>query len=370
MIRLFLPTLFLTAIHFMANAQEIYFLAGPLPGIENKYTTLVKYNAQNCQLVSIFEFEDELNLSLISPGSLSFHPDGRLYMISESRLIAFNVLTRRIDKILPLRSIDQQRLMLEDELAYLAISEEGRVVISDDHRDQSNFRFLYIDYDLRHNRSIRYSTSEDLFGVPDVNYPIGGFLKNNNLLFTSEGSGDTDNEYNWDVNSYGYWDLAAAQFDTVVLRDTRDYSILAPSVYLPPCEPAQMLSTGSYNGLRNHELIHIHVDGRSITSICPGQIYPETTFPIPSWIVNGVANTTDFRQSSLRIDLDADNSSFHPTAGYYDSLTTCMQEAPIADDDIALYTCGSEVDSISFRLAYFDQPRLPEEYLSAEGFET
>src|SRR5699024_7211245 len=35
-----------------------------------------------------------------------------------------------------------------------------------------------------------------------------------------------------------------------------------------------------------------------------------------------------------------------------------------------LYTCGAEVDSISFRLVYFDQPRLPREYLSAEGFES
>ncbi len=349
-------------------SQEIYLLPGNL-NFEKQFSTLYKYNGNTCILEIVFEFEDELNSSLISPGSLSFHPDGRLYMISESRLIAFNVLTRRIDKILPLRSIDQQRLMLEDDFAYLAISEEGRVVISDDHRDQSNFRFQYIDYDLRHNRSLRYSTSEDLFGVPDVNFPIGGFLKDNNPLFVGEGGDGADGQYNWDVNSYGYWDITAGRFDTVVLRDTRDYSILAPSVYLPPCEPVQMLSTGSYNDLRNHELIHIYPEAQSITEICPGLLFPEISFPHPFWAINGVANTTDFRQSSLRIDLDGDNSSFHPTAGYYDSLTTCRQEAPLVNDDIELYTCEDEVDSISFRLAYFVQPRLPEEFLTAEGFE-
>lgn len=131
-----------------------------------------------------------------------------------------------------------------------------------------------------------------------------------------------------------------------------------------------MLSTGSYNGLRNHELIHMHIDSRSITTLCPGQLIPDISIPNPFWAANGVSNTTDFRQSSLRIDLDGDNSSFHPTAGYYDSLTNCIQEAPIADDDIVLYTCGDAVDSISFRLAYFDQPRLRREYLSVEGFET
>ena len=81
----------------------------------------------------------------------------------------------------------------------------------------------------------------------------------------------------------------------------------------------------------------------------------------------GGATPTDFRQSSLRIHLDADRSSGHMTGGYYDTLTTCRKEAPVADDDIELFTCGAEVDYISFRLGYYDQPRLAAEYLTAEA---
>src|SRR5690625_3539387 len=81
-------------------------------------------------------------------------------------------------------------------------------------------------------------------------------------------------------------------------------------------------------------------------------------------------NPTDFRQSPLRIHLDEDQSSGHMTGGYYDTLTTCRKEVPIADEDIELFTCGAAVDSISFRLRYYDQPRLAEEYLTAEGSES
>src|SRR5690554_3759108 len=253
-------TLIVAFSYLMGTAQDIYFLPYQIPGIEYTHRKLAKYNPESCQFQIIYDFEDYIESGVISPGSLSFHPDGRLYMLSESRLLAFNVLTRRIEKILPLRTIDLQRLILEDDFAYLAISEEGRVLISEDFKDQSNIRFRYIDYDLRQNRSLRYSTSEDLFGIPDVNFPIGGFLKSNNPLFFGEGGNGADGQYSWDVNSYGYWDITAGRFDTVVLRDSREYFILAPSVYLPPCEPTQMLSTGSYNSLRNHELIHIHVD--------------------------------------------------------------------------------------------------------------
>lgn|SRR5690606_18909349 len=182
-IRQFTTTLFMVFFYSMGTAQDMYFLPYQIPGIENTHRKLAKYNPESCQFQILYDFEDHIESGVISPVSLSFHPDGRLYMISESRLLAFNVLTRRIDKILPLRSFDLQRLILEDDFAYLAISEEGRVLISEDFKDQSNTGFRYIDYDLRHNHSLRYSTSEDLFGDPEVNLPIGGFLQNNNPIF-------------------------------------------------------------------------------------------------------------------------------------------------------------------------------------------
>src|SRR5690606_41872007 len=78
-------------------------------------------------------------------------------------------------------------------------------------------------------------------------------------------------------------------------------------------------------------------------------------------ILNGLgeATTTDFRRSPLRIDLDADNSSGHITAGYYNTLTTCQKEVPVMDD-VELYTCEGEVDYTSFRLKYYADPLLPE----------
>src|SRR5690625_3789095 len=84
-------------------------------------------------------------------------------------------------------------------------------------------------------------------------------------------------------------------------------------------------------------------------------------------LIKYTATLTDFRQSPLRIHLDEDQSSGHMTGGYYDTLTTCRKEVPIADEDIELFTCGAAVDSISFRLRYYDQPRLAEEYLTAEA---
>ncbi len=45
-----------------------------------------------------------------------------------------------------------------------------------------------------------------------------------------------------------------------------------------------------------------------------------------------------------------------------------MKEAPLVGDDIALATCGGEVDSISFRLRYYDNPRLIDEKIDSEKY--
>src|SRR5690625_3842303 len=112
----------------------------------------------------------------------------------------------------------------------------------------------------------------------------------------------------------------------------------------------------------------IDMEDQKIQEVCEDLFDPEfyDGSTLPLWLVLGLATPTDFRQSPLRIHLDDDISSGHMTGGYYDTLTTCRKEVPIADDDIELFTCGAAVDSISFRLRYYAQPRLAEEYLTAE----
>ena len=39
----------------------------------------------------------------------------------------------------------------------------------------------------------------------------------------------------------------------------------------------------------------------------------------------------------------------------------------MTDEDIELFTCGAAVDSVSFRLGYYDQPYLPAEHLTVEA---
>lgn len=338
----------------MASCQDIYFLQSTLAEYGLNLSILMKYDAQTCELQEVYDFTGELN-SPISPWSLSFHPDGRLYMIANTKLLTFNTLNGKVDKI------ESETLKGSP---YLAISEEGQVLITEFIGDG----FSYIDYDLRKNQRIKTYSPQDFFGISNLSIPIGGFLNNNDLLFFGV-TEFADNQYIWGENTYAYWDMNAGKYDTTQLHNSREFLFLTPSIYLPPCEPRQMLSTGSYNDLRNNELIHIYTEDRTITTICPGQLFPKLSLPTSAWAVNGVANTTDFRQSPLRIDLDANNSSLHPTAGYYDTLTTCHQEAPVTDDDIMISTCEAEVDYISFRLAYYEQPRLHEEFLTAEGYE-
>src|SRR5690625_5074250 len=140
---------------------------------------------------------------------------------------------------------------------------------------------------------------------------------------------------------------------------------------MPPCESAQLIDIGSYDNDRRYELLKIDMEDQKIQEVCEDLFDPEfyDGSTLPLWLVLGLATPTDFRQSPLRIHLDDDMSSGHMTGGYYDTLTTCRKEVPIADDDIELFTCGAAVDSISFRLRYYDQPRLAEEYLTAERSE-
>lgn len=76
-----------------------------------------------------------------------------------------------------------------------------------------------------------------------------------------------------------------------------------------------------------------------------------------------MAATDDFRDNSLLLDLDADNSSYHRTGGYFDTLTICNPTGRLTDDDISFRTCGGSIDSIVFESKYFSDPNLKSEKL-------
>src|SRR5690606_31150406 len=121
-----------------------------------------------------------------------------------------------------------------------------------------------------------------------------------------------------------------------------------------------LMSRLGFIGPEGSGLIRFNIESGELDYLCDNEAVQK---------LNGLgqATTTDFRRSPLRIDLDADNSSGHITAGYYDTLTTCQREVPLMDD-VELYTCDGVVDYISFRLKYYDDPLLPEERIYSPDF--
>lgn len=75
---------------------------------------------------------------------------------------------------------------------------------------------------------------------------------------------------------------------------------------------------------------------------------------------------TGFRQSGLRMDLDLDNSSLHPTDGYHDTLSSCSDFIPICGDDIGITTCGQTIDSISYKLHRYEIEPIDSETIFIE----
>ncbi|WP_236979192.1 gliding motility-associated C-terminal domain-containing protein [Membranihabitans maritimus] len=318
----------------------------------------MQYNPEECVLEEEYDFENEFN-GKISRGGLSFHSDGRLYLMVDDQIIAYNVYTNQIDKTIPFLSDN-------DNFSSLAISEEGRLIISN--LDGSNNSFI-TEFDIRKGAIIQRYTPEEFYGTDVFVSSVEAILPGDLYVLGGESSNNQGSSRNSGL-ILPIWDAHTGIVDTLEFDYSFQFQYAFPSPYIPPCGPVQYLTTASYNRLRNHRLLRINTEELSLSEICQDHpLMSDGPLPTPNWVVNGLATPTDFRQSPLRIDLDTDNSSYHATAGYYDTLTTCMPRAPITDDDIEISTCGAEVDYISFRLMYYDQPHLPEEYITAEGFE-
>ncbi len=270
-----------------------------------------------------------------------FHPDGRLYMAGGLHIYIYNVTDRRVEEVIPLSdmSINKRGFNL------LTINEEGLIVISDHQNDPNTFKEL----DLR-NRVAKSHESEKLLANNKFFSGINGIMPDGRfLMFSGKSFG----------NTYRLWDSSSDSIFNIQVDHSDDYSLQDAAIYFPACEPLQLISLG-WQGTDFISNLNINTGTNTLQKACPD---------IKGFIGRGqTAHPTGFRQSPLRIDLDADNSSHHIAAGYYDTLTSCRKEVPVMDDDMELYTCEAEVDYISFRLRYYDDPRLPDERIYAEGF--
>src|SRR5690625_1172525 len=323
---LFISFLFLC--FYTAKTQDFYRMQGNKLYIYDLNTS--------CEGVEEFDFEGEFYYS-----ELRFHPDGHLYIKSLSPDLH---LYKYLYKFHPVqKKFVQIELNTAQPVTQIAISEEGRVILS---HNNNNITEIY-DYDLRQNEVIRVFDKDEIPGINPKH--VGGILKDGYFLLPTMINS---------VDNYGMWNPETGDIKAFPVKLEENSDFLATSVLYSPCGDLSV-----YALVRKFNESWISwgdTISNSMRSLCEmGSIVP----------VVG-ANPTDFRQSPLRIHLDHDQSSGHMTGGYYDTLTTCRKEVPIADDDIELFTCEATVDSISFRLRYYDQPRLAEEYLTAEGSES
>src|SRR5690625_2427919 len=329
---LFISFLFLC--FYTAKTQDFYRMQGNKLYIYDLNTS--------CEGVEEFDFEGEFYYS-----ELRFHPDGHLYIKSLSPDLH---LYKYLYKFHPVqKKFVQIELNTAQPVTQIAISEEGRVILS---HNNNNITEIY-DYDLRQNEVIRVFDKDE---IPRINPKhVGGILKDGYFLLPTMITS---------MKNGGMWNPETRDIKAFPVKLEENSSFLATSVLYPPCGSLSVYAI-------EYKIEYKEID--PLTSefwIIRGDTISNNIDPlcdVNSFLPVVGANPTDFRQSPLRIHLDEDQSSGHMTGGYYDTLTTCRKEVPIADEDIELFTCGAAVDSISFRLRYYDQPRLAEEYLTAEA---
>lgn len=350
--------------------QEVYFIENVYKDGVESLNRLMKMDVRSCEIEFVFDFaegEDPTSVdqnASVSRMSPSFHPDGLLYVKKSGELIGLNVHTRKIEKRI---EITQQKSILST--GALAISEEGEVWISEIYGSSpaGSAGYQYDRFSLRDEEVLETFTSVELFGEADIDLPIGGFLENGHPLFITNQvvDGSPGSNYFWSTNHIYFWNIENSELDSLNIDHSKSYIFYVPSIYRPGGEPLQILTFGGYDRFNYIEMLHGHFGDHVIDELCPRLLF-DGSWLSTYHLIFMMANVTDFRQSSLRIHLDHDQSSGHMTGGYYDTLTACKKEVPIADEDIELFTSGGVVDSVSFRLRYFDRPNLKEEYLTAE----
>lgn len=269
-------------------------------------------------------------------GDIAFHPDGRIYAINDSLISSINVHNGESEIVTPLA--DQN---IDIRFGTLLISEEGDVLIAGQKKQILSGWF----FDLR---------ELSVLGTIDLNW----ILESSNIIGNGSLYSELNKKYIGGVSNQELilYNINKQTTELLEWNNTPEQAIFGAAKSLPPCGEAVLLGFNPVIGVASY-YAGLNVETGEFTQYC--NVVETNTL--------AYATPTDFRRSTLRIDLDKDNSSGHITAGYYDTLTTCHKEVPVMDD-MELYTCGQEVDYISFRLRYYDTPRLPEERIYSDGF--
>ncbi|WP_236980182.1 gliding motility-associated C-terminal domain-containing protein [Membranihabitans maritimus] len=315
-----------------ARSQEVYTI--------NK-GQFYKYNLYTCQK------EEMPGLSVfIGEGNtlrnMFFHPDGFVYGIfNDSLLIRYHPVKHKTETVADIFDLIEMR-EYSTSVYGIAISEEGVFYLSPNH-------FVY-DYDVRNGDINEIIYEGDPFLI--LTGLISGFY--GNLIFR-ELAGD----------EYVVWDPEA---DTVKRFEFESSLPMARSsgrngLLYEKCGSRYNITHVRNSVSTSSIFAIINFDEQKYSARCP-EAASSFAAKIPYY---SITDPTMFRQSPLRIDLDADNSTGHIAAGYYDTLTMCRDDVPIVDEDIELSACDAEIDYISFRLKYYDDPYITSEYLDVPG---
>lgn len=336
LIRLYFALFFLIIFN-PSYSQEIYKIV--------RGTWLHKLDIQSCVYEEIYDFYDFNIQHNSSTSDISFHPDGMLYLSGTRHIIVYNVRQKRIESVVPLTMFDANSFGLN----FLTINEEGEILWSN---HQVRPHHILRQIDLRHLTVVSVPEEEiiqDRPGFPGMD----GQLPDGNYLVWGGSFGDGRE------NHIAVWNSVIDEAEYIEYDYPVWVRITDSHIYYPACGPLQLLGLGYILGGPFKSKMLVNVETHSLEEVCPeiDEYYARANS----------AHPTDFRRSPLRIDLDADNSSGHITAGYYDTLTTCRKVVPVMDD-VELYTCGGAVDYISFRLKYFDDPLLPVERIYSVDF--
>src|SRR5690606_18221177 len=322
-------------------------LASPIASGQDYFhaTGFIIYSVtlENCEVRPVFTIDDDYGRYIYD---IAYHPNGRLYGTTHLGLLEINPVNGELVTFAPWNIQFPQ-----SDYTNILFDEEGIGLLTRPEEDSEDSRYdnyhLY-QYDTR-NQSILW----------DKLYPY--FLFNDDIQLTAK----IGNYYVFDgINPQHVRLLNLENLDIVNAAEwpgLGDVSLTFPALEYLPCDDHPVLvGRASYTSPTQGRLIRFNIESGELIDLCDKSEIQ---------ILNGLgeATTTDFRRSPLRIDLDADNSSGHITAGYYNTLTTCQKEVPVMDD-VELYTCDGEVDYISFRLKYYDDPLLPEERIYSPDF--
>lgn len=315
-----LLVLLLCANGIHAMTQEIYI---------GEYEKIAALDLNTCEYqdISIGPLEGAQENILFD---LAFHPNGKLYITTTKDIVELDPRTWEPNILQSWTKNPQAQYMS------MAINEDGDFIVGGVHGHV---------YDWRNNDFEAYYRTESLLILPF------GFFNGRLLdLNTNRQVFSTSTLDNILAPRDTFWNFIGSEYEYYWITKTHK-----------PCGGTLFISQAYKKGGTLDHYLKFDESARTIEPLC----YTPDGSPLRS---QGLAATDDFRDNGLLLDLDADNSSYHRTGGYFDTLTICDPTGRLADDDIHFRTCGGSIDSIVFESKYFFDPTLKsEELVTAEG---